>query len=114
MNSETIRSIALRLAGITFCMCGFAATLSVSAVQAAPPGQAYTVVEMGPHAAQIPSYSVGINARGDVVGMIGNETQVPFLYRNGRFTRLTPPGSVRRVGPGHRDQRLRRHLRSSH
>ncbi len=94
MNSETIRSIALRLASITFCMCGFAATLSASGVQAAPAGQAYTVVEMGPHAAQIPSYSVGINARGDVVGMIGNETQVPFLYRNGRFTRLTPPGSV--------------------
>jgi hypothetical protein len=54
----------------------------------------YDVVEIGPSASQSFSYSVGVNSRGDVVGEVGSATPVPFLYRGGQFTRLTPPGGI--------------------
>jgi hypothetical protein len=63
-------------------------------VQAAPVRSAYKIVPIGPLGSQVDSFSVGINPRGDVVGQVGTATQVPFLYRNGRFMRLTPPSGV--------------------
>ncbi len=55
---------------------------------------AYQVIPLGPMGPRTDSFSVGINAHGDVVGQVGTSSQVPFLYRNGRFIRLTPPSGI--------------------
>ena len=47
---------------------------------------------MGP---RTDSFFVGINVcHGDVVGQVGTSSQVPFLYRNSRFVRLTPASGI--------------------